>query len=65
MQGITSGEMTLLIGSAIFAVVFFVAVSGAIIFFFKRAERGDRGEAARFTEKSETTAPQNEDSPTP
>jgi cbb3-type cytochrome oxidase subunit 3 len=67
MQELTSAQINLIIGSSIFAVVFFIAVSVGIIFFFRRAERGDRAEAEKFNEDSETpppqtTSPQGEDS---
>lgn len=63
MQQLTSSQLTLLIGSAIGAVLFFIAVSAAIIFFFNRAERGDRAEAEKFSEENETALPPDEDSP--
>jgi hypothetical protein len=61
-QQLTSEHLTLMIGSAIGAALFFIAVTAAIIFFFNRAERGDRAETEKFSEKNETAAPPDEDS---
>lgn len=64
MQALTPAQLNLLIGSAIGAVLFFLLVCGAIIYFFNRAERGDRAETEKFSEENETSTPQNEDIPT-
>ena len=53
MQELTPAQTTLLIASSIFGVVFFIAVSAAIIFFFRRIARGDRAETEKFNEKGD------------
>jgi cbb3-type cytochrome oxidase subunit 3 len=62
-QQISPEHLTLMIGSAIGAALFFIAVTAGIIFFFRRAERGDRAEAEKFSEENETALPSNEDLP--
>lgn len=64
-QQLNPEQMTLLIGSIIGAAIFFIAVTMGIIFFFKRAERGDRAEAERFSEENDDVLPTNEETPTP
>lgn len=63
MEQLKPEDLNLLIGSAIFAAVFFIAVTLAIIYFFRRAERGDRAETARFSEENDAALPPDEESP--
>lgn len=61
MEELTSDQIVLIIAASIFALVFFVMVTAAIMFFFRRAERGDLAETEEFNE-SETNSLPNEDS---
>jgi hypothetical protein len=61
-QQLTSENLILMVGSAIGAALFFIAVTVGIIFFFNRAERGDRAETEKFSEKNETATPPDTDS---
>lgn len=63
-QQLNPEQITLLIGSIIGAAVFFTAVTVGIIFFFKRVERGDRAEAAKFSEENEANLTEDEAPPT-
>ncbi len=64
MQELTSSQMILLIGSIIGAVIFFLGVTAAIIFFFNRAEHGDRAESEEFSDENDTALTTDGEPPT-
>lgn len=54
MEQLTSTQLAFLIGVTIFGITFFIGVCWAIVRVFKRLERLDKEETAKYQETSDT-----------
>lgn len=53
MEQLTSGQLAFLIGAMIFAIIFFIGVAWTIARVFKRLERLDKEETAKYQDTND------------